>query len=62
MELYIVYVVFIQDREYPDEYKKGYRLARATSELHAMDKVVDYMYNVEDVYYVNALEASKVIN
>lgn len=62
MELFIVSVKFVQDRERSDEFKQGYRLVKATSELHAMDKVVDYMYNVEDVYYVNALEASKVID
>lgn len=62
MELFIVSVKFAQDREHSDEFKQGYRLVKATSELHAMYKVVGYMYKVEDVYYVNALEASKVIN
>ncbi|ASD50330.1 hypothetical protein SSP1_159 [Shigella phage SSP1] len=62
MDLYIVYVVFIQDREYPDEYKKGYRLARATSVAQAMDKVADYMITVENVHYIDYLEASKVID
>lgn len=62
MELFIVFVEFAQDRGRSDEFKRGYRLVRAISELHAMDKVVDHMYNVEDVYYVNALEASKVID
>lgn len=62
MDLYIVYVVFIQDREYPDEYKKGYRLARATSEAQAMDKVADYMITVENVHYIDYLEASKIID
>ena len=62
MELFIVFVEFIQDREYPDEYKKGYRLARATSEAQAMDKVADYMIMVENVYYIDSLEASKVID
>lgn len=61
MELYIVYVVFIQDREYPDEYKQGYRLARATSKAQAMDKVAEYMIMVENVHYIDSLEASKVI-
>lgn len=61
MELYLVYVVFIPDREYPDEYKKVYRLARATSEAQAMDKVADYMIMVENVHYIDSLEASKVI-
>lgn len=62
MDLYIVYVVFIQDREYPDEYKKGYRLVRATSEAQAMDKVADHMITVENVHYIDYLEASKVID
>lgn len=62
MELYIVYVVFIQDREYPDEYTQGYRLARATSEAQAMDKVADYMIMVENVHYIDYLVASKVID
>ncbi|ASU01982.1 hypothetical protein P47N_0072 [Bacteriophage T5-like saus47N] len=53
--------MFIPDREYPDEYKKGYRLARATSEAQAMDKVADYMIMVENVHYIDSLEASKVI-
>lgn len=61
MDLYIVYVVFIQDREYPDEYKQGYRLVRATSEAQAMDKVAEYMIMVENVHYIDSLEASKVI-
>lgn len=61
MELYLVCVEFIPDREYPDEYKKGYRLARATSEAQAMDKVADYMIMVENVHYIDSLEASKVI-
>ncbi|WWD13484.1 hypothetical protein CPL00229_CDS0046 [Escherichia phage vB_Eco_mar004NP2] len=46
MELYIVYVVFIQDREYPDEYKKGYRLARATSEAQAFE----YLYPCQNLH------------
>ena len=54
--------MFIQDREYSDEYKKGYRLARATSEAQAMDKVADYMITVENVHYIDYLEASKVID
>lgn len=62
MDLYIVSIKFAQDREHADEFKQGYRLVRAISELHAMDKVADHMYNIEDVYYVNALEASKVID
>lgn len=42
--------------------KKGYRLARATSEAQAMDKVADYMLTVENVHYIDYLEASKVID